>query len=215
MRVTETDQDPENKCNLSTITRWKILGMGLLLTLIIPTMPRSAEGMGRLLPDPNHSGIEITCSNPVMKSAPRFLSAPKGSAKYPFTSYCTSPSVPGAMTLRWEGSWTPSETRPDRPNASESITVTSYDGFIPGREPGGKIFMYWTGRCDQDPWLQPSTCDRFGGYVPADMREALNQIDHERFPLTWKSISPSLKQKLVKQYQQRIRRYRHSHAFRT
>jgi hypothetical protein len=33
------------------------------------------------------------------------------------------------------------------------------------------------------------------------MREALYQIDHERFPLTWKSISPSLKQQLVKQYQ--------------
>jgi len=73
---------------------------------------------------------------------------------------------------------------------------------MPSREPGGKIFIYCTGRCDRDPWLLPSTCDRFGGHVPDDVREALRRIDHERFPLTWKAISPFLKQQLVKQHQQ-------------
>ncbi len=73
---------------------------------------------------------------------------------------------------------------------------------MPSREPGGKIFIYCTGRCDRDPWLQPSTCDRFGGHVPDDVREALRRIYHERFPLTWKAISPFLKQQLVKQHQQ-------------
>jgi len=174
--------------------------LGLTLPLVIPSMPRPVEAMGRLL-YLSESRIEINCSKPVMKSAPTFLSYPKGSAKYPFTSYCTSPSVPGAMTLRWEGSWNPSEIRQDRPNAVESITITAYEGFLPMREPGGKIFLYWTGRCDKDPWLQPSTCDRFGSYVPPDVRDALTQIDHERFPLTWRSISSTLKQQLVKQYQ--------------
>jgi len=170
-------------------------------------VPTSVKAMGRLLPPPSGPSIEILCSNPVMKSAPTFLSVPKGSAEYPFTSYCNSQSVPGAMTLRWEGSWNPSETRLDRPNASESITITGYEAFIPGRQPSEpgkpptKIFLYWTGRCDKDPWLQPSTCDRFGSYVPDDVREALRQIDHERFPLTWRSISPGLKQQLITQYQ--------------
>jgi len=172
----------------------------LAVLIILPTAPRSVHAMGRLL-SVNDRGLEITCSNPVMKSAPTFLSYPKGSAKYPFTSYCTSPGMPGAMTLRWEGSWNPSETRQDRPNAVESITITAYEGFLPMREPGGKIFLYWTGRCDKDPWLQPSTCDRFGSYVPPDVRDALTQIDHQRFPLTWKSISTGLKQQLINQYQ--------------
>jgi len=185
-----------------TIGWWLVSVLGLMELLMAVTAPTSAKAMGRLLPYPSDPGLEIVCSNPVMKSAPTFLSYPKGSAKYPFTSYCTSPSIPGAMTLRWEGSWNPSETRQDRPNAVESITITAYEGFLPSREPGAKIFMYWTGRCDKDPWLQPSTCDRLGTYVPDDVREALSQIDHNRFPLTWQSISPTLKQQLVRQYQQ-------------
>ena len=181
--------------------RWITRAVGVMLVFTLHAVPTSVKAMGRLLPPPSGPSIEILCSNPVMKSAPTFLSFPKGSAKYPFTSYCTSPSVPGAMTLRREGSWTPSETRQDRPNASESITITAYEGFLSQREPGGKIIMYWTGRCDKDPWLQPSTCDRFGSYVPPDVRDALTRIDHERFPLTWNSISSSLKQQLTKQYQ--------------
>ena len=203
------EQNEKGRCGGSTSNRWTILTVGILLLLAVPTAPARVEAVvGHDYYSPTLS-YPITCSNPVMKSAPRFLTAPKGSAKFPFTSYCTSPdpNVPGAMTLRWEGSWTPSETRPDRPNASESITVTSYADFFPGREPGergdpgAKIFMYWTARCDGNPWLEPSTCDRFGGYVPDDVRQALSQIDHERFPLTWKSISPSLKKHLLKQYQ--------------
>src|SRR5215831_8770804 len=68
-------------------------------------------------PEPAAQTVPVNCSNPVMTSAPRFLSTPPGSAKYPFTASCTSPARPGVMTVRWEGSWTPSETRQDRPNA--------------------------------------------------------------------------------------------------
>lgn len=175
---------------------------GLTLFTALVTQPATGRPMGHpLILHETEVDLEITCSKPVMTTAPRFLSFPKGSAKYPFTSYCTSPTAPGAMTLRWEASWTPSETRADRPNASESITITSYEGFLPLREPGAKILLYWTGRCDRDPWLFPSTCDRLGSYVPPDIRNALRQIDHERFPLTRNAISPSLKKTLITQYQ--------------
>ena len=99
------------------------------------------------------------------------------------------------------------------PNPSPSHhTMASFRAENQGEQ---QNFMYGLASCDRDPWLQPSTCDRFGGYVPPDVREALYQIDHERFPLTWKSISPSLKQQLVKDYQQGEQPVRPSRELRT
>jgi hypothetical protein len=146
--------------------------------------------------------VPVNCSKPVMNGAPQFLSTPQGAAKYPFSASCNSPARPGVMTVRWEGSWTPSETRQDRPNASETLTITGYEPFIPGRAPGGKIFMYWTARCTTDPWLQGGTCHRYGGYVPDDLREAFPDIDGQSFPRTGNMMSPSLRQQLAVQYQQ-------------
>lgn len=106
------------------------------------------------------------------------------------------------MWVTWEGSWTPSETRQDRPNASETLTIIGYEPFIPGRAPGGKIFMYWTARCTTDPWLQGGQCSRFGAYVPDDLREAFPGIDAQSFPRTANLMSLALQQQLVTQYQQ-------------
>jgi hypothetical protein len=135
-------------------------------------------------PDPNPAEptVPVNCSNPVMTRPPQFLSWPKGSAKYPFSASCTSPAKPGTMTVTWEGSWNPSETRQDRPNASETLTIRGYEPFIPGREPGGKIFMYWTARCTADLWLEGGTCHRYGAYVPDDLREAFPDIDGSELP---------------------------------
>ncbi|MFZ1744913.1 MAG: hypothetical protein WBO24_01800 [Nitrospirales bacterium] len=203
--------------------RWKILIMVLTLMLAVPGAPIPAKGDGfevicniftlgssecnnvghKLLP-PNPSAaptVPVNCSKPVMTVAPRFLNDPKGAAKYPFSANCNSPARPGIMKITWEGSWTPSETRRDRPNASETLTITGYEPFIPGRDPGGKIIMYWTASCTEDPWLQGGTCRRFGGYVPDDLREAFPNIDRQSFPRTAKSLSTSLRQQLVKNYQ--------------
>ncbi|MFZ1746387.1 MAG: hypothetical protein WAU17_10730, partial [Nitrospirales bacterium] len=94
------------------------------------------------------------------------------------------------------------------PNASETLTITGYEPFIPGRAPGGKIFMYWTARCTDDPWLMNGTCQRYGGYVPDDLREAFPEIDSQSFPRTAKSMSPSLRNQLVKDYQDAQRAFR-------
>jgi hypothetical protein len=145
--------------------------------------------------------VPLQCSNAVMTSAPTFLTVPKGSAKYPFSMKCTSPNIPGIMKFNWEGSWTPSENRRDRPNASETLTITGYEPFLPGRAPGGKIFMYWTGSCTADPWLQGGTCSRFGEYMPDDLRAAFPNVGRRPFPITGNSISPTLKQQLNQQYQ--------------
>jgi hypothetical protein len=100
-----------------------------------------------------------------------------------------------------EGSWTPTETRRDRPNASESVTIRGYEPFLKERAPGGTIFMYWTGSCTADPWLQGGTCSRFGEYIPDDLRALFANLVSRPFPLTGSAISSSLKQQLVTQYQ--------------
>src|SRR5512147_908039 len=106
-------------------------------------MSDTVTGTGQV-PQP----IPVTCSAPLLSGLPQFLTAPKGQAKYRFQGTCTSPVKPGAvMTVQWEGSWTPSETRADRPNASESLTISGFEPFLPDRAAGGTIFMYWTARC--------------------------------------------------------------------
>ena len=103
--------------------------------------------------------------------------------------------------VRWEGSWTPSERKQDRPNASETLEIIGFEPFLPDRSPGGKIFMYWTARCTRDPWLQSGACNPFGAYVPDDLRQAFTDIDKQSFPRTATIISAADKQRLYAEYQ--------------
>lgn len=121
--------------------------------------------------------IHLACARPWLNGHPDFLVWPPGTAKYHFMSTCTSPEKPGpSITVRWEGSWTPSETKTDRPNASESLEIVGYEPFLPDRSPGGRIYLFWTYRCIKDPWLDSGGCYPFGAYVPDDLREAFPDI---------------------------------------
>lgn len=145
--------------------------------------------------------IPVTCSQPLLDGLPQFLSWPKGSAKYRFQGICSSPARPGAfITVRWEGSWTPSETKEDRPNASETLEISGFEPFLPGRESGGKIFMFFTARCTRDPWLQSGGCTPWGAYVPDDLREAFPDIDRQSFPRTGNVMAPADKRRLYAEY---------------
>lgn len=145
-----------------------------------------------------------TCTPPMMTGQPQFLSQPHGAARYPFSGSCTSPDLPGIqLKYRWEGSWTPSETNPNKPNASESVEIIGYEPFLPGRAPGGKIYMYWTGRCNYDPWLRPDTsggCRRFGEFIPPDMREVIPDMTKTDFPQTKNIIPAKDRQRLSAEY---------------
>ena len=101
MSVEETEQDPYDKRNLSTIARWKILSMGLMLPLIIPTMPTQVEASAFKAGATDDPTVPINCSNAVMTTAPKFLSTPKGSAKYPFSMKCTSPRTREKRPFAW------------------------------------------------------------------------------------------------------------------
>jgi hypothetical protein len=181
---------------------------------------------------PVPQAIPVTCAPPLLNGLPQFLSWPEGAAKYRFQGTCSSPAKPGAvMTVRWEGSWTPSETKTDRPNASETLEITGFEPFLPDRAPGGKIFMYWTARCGKDPWLRASVtatgqrgsgsispgqlnpfnnlsrvaesdgCAPFGAYVPDDLRQAFPDIDKHSFPRTGTILSATDKRRLNAEYE--------------
>ncbi len=150
--------------------------------------------------------ITTTCTSPKLMAPPQFLSVPRGAAKYPFDGICTSPQKPGEqMKYRWEGSWSPSETDPNKPNASESITLTNYEPFIPDREPGGRIFMYWTARCSRDPWIDPqeAICRRHGEFIPDDLRTVAPDLHGHPFPRSATVIPPAEKQRLYAKYLER------------
>jgi len=116
------------------------------------------------------------------------------------------PQAP-ALNYRLEGSWTPGENDP-KPNASESIEITGYEPYMPDRAPGGRLFMYWTARCNREPWLSPDNvkCERLGAYVPADLREAFQHIRTMEpwggFPRTRNAIPVNDRQRYYPQYLQ-------------
>src|SRR4030095_10612687 len=136
----------------------RLAGLGLLVALIATPEYSYSGAFGTRADDPEPMLVPTTCSPPKLAGHPQFLNSPRGSAKYPFNGICTSPERPGAqLTYRLEGSWSPSETDPNKPNASESIEIMGFEPFMPLRASGGRIFMYWTGRCKQDPWVQPDS----------------------------------------------------------
>lgn len=184
---------------------WKIPTMGLTLLFLTATIPPcvDASSFGTAPSEPTRMLLPTTCSPPKLAGPPQFLSMPKGTAKYPFSGVCTSPESPGdQIQYRLEGSWSPSETDPNKPNASESVTMTGFEPFIPIRAPGGSIFMYWTARCKTDPWLQPenANCRLIGTSIPDDLREAVPNLLTLNFPKTDNMIAPADRQRFSAQY---------------
>ena len=180
-----------------------VLGFTSLLTVPAAPTTVNASAFGTA----PGSEIQINCPAAVMKQAATFSTNPKGSAAYPFEMQCANKNGPGVLYLYFEGRWNPSETRQDMPNAVETLFIENYArNFITGRQQRGaggdnRIFVYWTARCTADPWLQGGSCRRYGEYVPDDVRAAMPDLGLRPFPLTGNSMSPSLKQQLIKQYQ--------------
>lgn len=197
----------------SVESRWSAWLIGTLLLLCIPGTPASLEAMGEYLSchECTYDTVRLNCPGPVMKHPPTFASNPPGFASYPFEEQCpvelqAGQYHHGVIHLFFEGRWNPSETRQDRPNAVETLFVENYEQFFPNRQSKGsgerRMFLYWTARCTADPWLQGGTCQRLGEYVPSDVREAFPRvIEYKPFPITKDSLSPKLKQQLIKQYQ--------------
>ncbi len=195
-----------------------LVGTALLLGVLGTPLPTAATDVGETLcqivtfgqgcstpfgtyrPDPQL--VPTTCTSPKL-GAPQFLHSPKGTARYPFNGICTSHERPGAQMLySLEGSWFPSDTDPNKPNASESFTMTGYESFMPDRMPGGSIFMYWTAHCKTDPWLQPegASCRLIGTVIPDDLRQAVPDLLTLNFPKTENMINPADRQRLHAQY---------------
>jgi hypothetical protein len=149
--------------------------------------------------------VPTQCTPPRLTGFPQFLRTPPGTAKYLFDGTCSNPAqLPGAqLAYRWEGSWSPSEQDPNKPNASESITITGYEPFIPDRAPGGRLFMYWTARCNRDPWLsaEGASCQRLGAFIPDDLRQVTPDLQATSFPRTRDAIPANDRPRLYAEYQ--------------
>lgn len=146
----------------------------------------------------------IQCTPARFTGPPTFFTKPIVTVKYQFHGSCSRADMPQAPALnyRLEGSWTPGEgvNDPKKPNASESLEITGYEPYLPDRAPGGRLFMYWTARCNREPWLSPDDvkCERLGAYFPNDLREAFQHIRTMEpwgvFPSTRNAILPNDRQ---------------------
>lgn len=147
----------------------------------------------------------IRCTPARFTGPPTFFRNPVVTVKYHFHGSCSHANLPDAPAInyRFEGSWTPGETNPNKPNASESVEITGYEPYMPDRGPGGRIFMYWTARCHREPWLSPeeAACQRLGSYIPDDLRAAVPGLHAlGSFPKTRYAIPPNDRQQWYAHY---------------
>lgn len=130
----------------------------------------------------------IRCTPARFTGPPTFFTNPIVTVKYQFHGSCFRGDLPAPpLTYRLEGSWTPGETNPNKPNASESIEITGYEPYMPDRAPGGRLFMYWTAHCNREPWLSPeeAACQRVGSYIPDDLQNVVPP-----HPDLWRMLFP-------------------------
>ena len=82
----------------------------------------------------------IRCTPARFTGPPMFFKNPIVTVKYIFHGSCSHVNLPNtpALNYRLEGSWTPGETNPNKPNASESLEITGYEPYMPDRAPGGR-----------------------------------------------------------------------------
>lgn len=149
----------------------------------------------------------IRCTPARFTGPPMFFKNPIVTVKYIFHGSCSHVNLPNtpALNYRLEGSWTPGETNPNKPNASESLEITGYEPYMPDRAPGGRIFMYWTARCHREPWLSPEEAryQRLGAYIPDDLRKAVPDLHAMgSFPKTRNAIPVHERQRYYPQYLQ-------------
>lgn len=155
----------------------------------------------------------IRCATERLVGPPMFLTKPIMTAKYQFHGSCSRADMPNAPALnyRLEGSWTPGETNPNKPNASEAIEITGYEPYLPDqRPPGGRIFMYWTARCDREPWLSPEggNCRNLRVYFPDDLHGKVTDLQpvavwgSPSFPRSRNAIPAGDRQQLYARYLQ-------------
>lgn len=82
-----------------------------------------------------HSPPEPMRCTPARFTGPAtFLTQPIMTVKYQFHGSCSRADMPNdpALNYRLEGSWTPGETNPNTPNASESLEITGYEPLSAG-----------------------------------------------------------------------------------
>lgn len=148
----------------------------------------------------------IRCTPARFAGPPTFLTRPIMTVKYQFHGSCSRADMTNvpALNYRLEGSWTPGETNPNKPNASESLEITGYEPYLPDRAPGGRLFMYWTARCNREPWLAPEggNCQHLRAYIPDDLRGRVTDLEPTTFPKTRIAIPANERQQLYARYLQ-------------
>lgn len=157
----------------------------------------------------------MRCTPAWFAGPPTFFTKQIMTVKYIFHGSCSRADMPNAPALnyRLEGSWTPGVTNPNQQNASEALELTGYEPYIPDRAPGGRIFMYWTARCDREPWLSPEgekyeNCRDRRFYLPDDLvgkvtdLQPLGNFGFLIFPRSRNAIPAGDRQQLYARYLQ-------------
>ncbi len=153
-------------------------------------------------PPPNG---QLACRTSGLVGQPDFSGRPPGSASYRIRGNCSSPDHAQSVSYDVDASWTPSETDPDRPNATEIFHITSNDNLSPDTraQEGGEGYtehVLLSAHCDRDPWLSQATCRRIGDNLPDSVHETWSVVPAGRFPTTASAIGPMDRGRLRAEY---------------
>lgn len=148
---------------------------------------------------------QLGCRTSGLVGHPDFNGGLRGSASYRIRGNCSSADHMQSVSYDVDASWTPSETNPDRPNATEIFHITSNDNLSPDTraQEGGEGYtenVILSAHCDRDPWLSQATCRRVGDTLPDSVHETWAAIPAGRFPTTASAIGPADRLRLRADY---------------
>ena len=149
--------------------------------------------------------LQLNCRTSGLVGQPDFSGGLPGSASYRIRGNCSSAGHVQSVSYDVDASWTPSETDPDRPNASEIFHITSNDNLSPDTraQAGGEGYtehVILSAHCDRDPWLFQATCRRIGDTLPDSVRRTWSAVPTGRFPTTSSAIGSVERSRLRTEY---------------
>ncbi|CAN5347466.1 hypothetical protein BH11PSE14_BH11PSE14_08990 [soil metagenome] len=149
--------------------------------------------------------LQLSCRTSGLVGQPEFSGHLPGSASYRIRGNCSSADHAQSVSYDVDATWTPSETDPDRPNATEIFDITSNDNLSPDTrgQGGGEGYtehVILSAHCDRDPWLFPASCRRIGDTLPDSVHQTWSVVPTGRFPTTASAIGAVERSRLRADY---------------
>ncbi|MEO6104380.1 MAG: hypothetical protein ABIP44_12200 [Pseudoxanthomonas sp.] len=163
-----------------------------LVVLLVPLPLILALGFLPAHADPRPTP-GVSCTAGGLRSPPQFNQVSPGRAEYNFSGVCITREGQ-SLGYRIDGTWTPSEMGGNA-NASEAYRIDRLSG------PSESFTAVVGWRCDADPWLHDTHCDRVGDNIPEEPYAFWEEFGRGSMPSSRRALSAEQRAALLADYE--------------